>query len=91
MYLPLNLIVFLLCVESFYLMVGSYYYLWSKSDWVYTSVFESMRQNKLAKLLQAEGFDMGRVETMRSYVTQLENQLQIIKKGNVINATPASQ
>ena len=37
----------ILLTEAFYLMVGSYYYLWSRSDWVYTSVYNSMMQNKL--------------------------------------------
>lgn len=31
-------------IQAFYLMVGSYYYLWSKSDWVYTSVYASMME-----------------------------------------------
>ena len=50
------------------MMVGSYYYLWSKSDWVYTSVYASMLNNKLDKLVASEGFDMDRVETMKNYV-----------------------
>ena len=59
---------FYLDAEAFYMMVGSYYYLWSKSDWVYTSVYASMLNNKLDKLVASEGFDMDRVETMRNYV-----------------------
>lgn len=30
---------FLILAEAFYLMVGSYYYLATRGDWVYTSVY----------------------------------------------------
>lgn len=60
-------------------MVGSYYYLWSQSDWVYTSVYGDMRQRKLNKLLDVEGIDLDRIETMKSYVSQLQRQLQVIR------------
>ena len=60
-------------------MVGSYYYLWSQSDWVYTSVYGDMQQRKLNKLLDAEGIDLDRIENMKSYVSQLQRQLQVIR------------
>lgn len=49
-------------------MVGSYYYLGTKSDWVYTSVYSNMFNSAKRKLVEAEGFDMDRVETMQEYV-----------------------
>jgi hypothetical protein len=55
-------------------MLGSYFYLFSKSDWVYTSVYENMQiyyQNKFkAKHANSDYFE--RVETMEKYIEDLE-------------------
>lgn len=53
-------------------MVGSFYYLQTKSDWVYTSVYGNMLNRAKAKIVEAEGFDMDRVEALEEYVEQLE-------------------
>ena len=54
-------------------MVGSYYYLATKGDWAYTSVYENMYNRAKRQLLEQQGFDMDRVEAMQEYVDQLED------------------
>lgn len=59
-------------------MVGSYYYLATKSDWVYTSVYSNMFNRARNRFMQSQGFDENRVEYMQSYVEQLEYQLSLL-------------
>ena len=57
-----------MCAEAFYLMVGSYYYLATHSDWVYTSVYSNMQQRALKNYLRQDGFDEERLRAMEQYV-----------------------
>lgn len=59
-------------------MVGSYYYLATKSDWVYTSVYNNMFNRARKRFMQSQGFDESRVEYMQSYIEQLEYQLGLL-------------
>ena len=49
-------------------MVGSYYYLATKSDWVYTSVYNNMFNRARKRFMQSQGFDEDRVEYMENYI-----------------------
>ena len=59
-------------------MLGSYYYLGTKSDWVYTSVYENMFNRQKAKILASEGFDVERVDAMEEYVDKLEQSIEVV-------------
>ena len=59
-------------------MLGSYYYLATHSDWVYTSVYTHMQARSLTKLTQQEGFDVERLRAMEAYVKQLQEQVDMI-------------
>ena len=39
--------------QTFYLMVGSFYYIGTKTDWQYTSIYE----NEIAKVCKAQSTD----------------------------------
>lgn len=54
-------------------MVGSFYYIATKGDWVYTSVYDHLRLRKLHKLMQQKDFDEERFKAMEEYVDQLES------------------
>lgn len=71
-------------------MVGSYYYLWSSSDWQYTSIRSAMMQNKLRKLLtSSDEHDLQEfVPALRAYVEYLEEQLSMLKSAKVRTAQP---
>lgn len=58
--------------QAFYLMVGSYYYLFTRGDWVYTSVYMSMFNRAKGQLMESDGFDEERLACMETYVERLE-------------------
>ena len=45
-------------LETFYLMVGSYYFLWTKSDWDYTRVYKSFYERSIDKFTKKRGYDL---------------------------------
>ena len=44
--------------EAFYMMVGSYYYLGTKSDWDYSSIYEFFYNRYETSMCAAEGLDL---------------------------------
>ena len=56
------------------MMLGSYFYLFSKSDWVYTSVYNNMQMYSLKKIMAKETTEdyFERVEAMEMYIEDLE-------------------
>jgi hypothetical protein len=67
-----------LCAESFYLAIGSYYYLYTRSDWDHTKVYISMYQRAVRKFAEREKFDMEKVEALENYVADLESNLRLL-------------
>ena len=63
---------FVCFLEAFYLMVGSWYYLFTKGDWVYTSVYQHMLNRAKETNMKASGFDEDRLACMEEYVERLE-------------------
>uniref|UniRef100_A0A7S3HZF8 Calcium uniporter protein C-terminal domain-containing protein n=1 Tax=Favella ehrenbergii TaxID=182087 RepID=A0A7S3HZF8_9SPIT len=64
--------------QAFYLMVGSYYYLATRGDWVYTSVYGHMFNRAKDQIMTGAGFDEERLEAMEKYIEDLEFYLQVI-------------
>jgi len=56
------------------MMLGSYFYLISKSDWVYTSVYNNMQMFSQRKIMAGETTEdyFERVEAMEKYIEDLE-------------------
>ena len=44
--------------QSFYMMVGSFYFMKFKSDWAYTSVYDMLYQRNLQKIAKKKDFDL---------------------------------
>ena len=59
-------------------MVGSYYYLATRSDWVYTSVYQNMFQRAKDRIMAANGFDEERAANMQKYIEDLEFQIHLL-------------
>ena len=66
------------------MMVGSYYYLATRGDWVYTSLYHSLREQAREKTLKDAAFDEDRLEAMETYIDNLEANLAIIYGDEVI-------
>ena len=60
------------------MMVGSYYYLATRGDWVYTSVYGHMFNRAKGQIMQNAGFDEERLEAMEKYIDELEYNLSTI-------------
>jgi hypothetical protein len=62
--------------ESFYMMVGSFFFMRYKSDWQYTSVYDCLYQRSLKRIAKKQNFDREQTEALRSYVKDLEVKLE---------------
>ena len=60
------------------MMVGSFYYLLHRSDWVYTSVYDAaVNAAKDKQLKQRQPDLLDRVQAMEDYFNNLEEQIEI--------------
>ena len=69
-----------LWIESFYLMVGSFFYLATRSDWDYTTVYSTLQNRYLRKITQSEGFNMDKLTALQDYVERLEFQINVLER-----------
>jgi len=53
-------------------MVGSFFYLATRSDWDYTTVYSTLQNRYLRKITQSEGFNMDKLDALKDYVERLE-------------------
>lgn len=59
-------------LETFYLMVGSYFYLWTRSNWEYTQMYGNIYQRAIARFTRGKGYDLEKEKALASYVAKLE-------------------
>jgi len=64
-------------------MVGSYYYLATRSDWVYTSVYSNMFLRAKSKIMRQNKFDEKYVEELEKYIGDLEFQISLLSGGSL--------
>ena len=64
--------------EAFYMMVGSYYYLATKSDWDYSSIYEFFYNRYETSMCAAEGLDLEQLKELERYVERIEWQIKIL-------------
>ena len=64
--------------ESFYLAIGSYYFMYTRSDWDHTKVYITMYERAVRKFAQRENLDMDKVEALENYVANLESNLRLL-------------
>ena len=57
------------------MMVGSYWYLATRGDWDYPSIYEQMYARFERQLCESHGVDMEHVEEMERYVERIETQM----------------
>ena len=69
-----------LWIESFYLMVGSFFYLATRSDWDYTTVYSTLQNRYLRQITQSEGFNMDKLTALQDYVERLEFQINVLER-----------
>ena len=62
-------------IQAFYMMVGSWYYMATRSDWAYTSVYESLQQRYYNKMADERKFSFEKVEALEEYISTIEEQL----------------
>ena len=60
-------------------MVGSYYYLATKSDWDYSSIYDFFYQRYETSICAAEGLDLEMVKELEQYAQRIEWQIGILK------------
>ena len=58
------------------MMVGSYWYIATKGDWEYTSIYDHLYGRFEKQLCAAEGLDMDKVAELERYVDRIERQMQ---------------
>lgn len=59
--------------QSFYLMVGSFFYLSVRSDWAYESIYHALQHRYTNSFARARGVDMEKAAVLKEYVERLEN------------------
>ena len=62
-------------VESFYLMIGSFYFMRYRSDWQYTSAYDFLQKRFLRKGAEQQGFDLGKKERLERLVKSIESEM----------------
>ena len=55
------------------MMVGSWYYIGTKSDWEYSSVYDYLYSRFERQICASEGFDLKQVEELEKYVARIEH------------------
>ena len=61
-------------IQAFYMMVGSWYYMATRSDWAYTSVYGSLQERYYNKIADERKFSFEKVEALEEYVKTIEEQ-----------------
>lgn len=61
--------------SAFYLMVGSWYYLFTRSDFAYTSGYDYLFKRNLKSIASKREVNMNKAEALENYVDSLENKL----------------
>ena len=62
------------------MMVGSYYYLSTKSDWEYSSIYDFFYDRYETSICAAEGLDLEKVKELEKYVERIDWQISILQK-----------
>jgi hypothetical protein len=64
--------------QSFYMMLGSFYFMRFKSDWAYTSVYDMLYKRNLLSIAKKQNIDLAKSAALQEYVESLENKLRIL-------------
>lgn len=59
-------------------MVGSWYFLLTKSDWDYTSGYSALQQRYLNNFAKARGIDLEKADHLQQYVDALEEKVRMV-------------
>ena len=59
------------------MMVGSYWYIATKGDWEYTSIYDHLYNRFERQICAAEGVDIDQVKQMEKYTERIEDQMSI--------------
>ena len=59
-------------------MLGSFYYMTYRSDWVYQSFYQDKQAAELEKISKKNDFDHERVDNMERYVEDLDFQINYL-------------
>ena len=65
-------------IQAFYMMVGSFYYLGTKSDFSYTEAYPYLYNRYLKSVANKQGVDFEEVEVFEEYVDRLEDQFRVL-------------
>ena len=60
-------------------MVGSYYFLWTKSDWEFTKIYGGFYERTIAKYTKARGYDIEKEKALEQYVAKIEAHLKMFE------------
>lgn len=66
--------------QSFYLMVGSWFYTFYKADWAYTSLYDFMWKRNELKIAKQQGFDMKKSAALKAHIDHMEKCLMLFNK-----------
>lgn len=65
--------------QSFYLMVGSLFYLGYRSDWEYTSIYKGLMHRYLKDIARKQKFDLEKTEVLKDYIERIEKQIGTLR------------
>ena len=59
-------------------MVGSWYFLLTKSDWDYTAGYQALKQRYLESFAKKRGVNLDKADHLEKYLTSLEEKIQLV-------------
>jgi hypothetical protein len=59
-------------------MVGSWYFLLTKSDWDYTAGYNALYKRYLSEFAAKRGVDIDKAAHLRGYLESLEEKIQMV-------------
>jgi hypothetical protein len=62
------------------MMVGSYFYLWTKSNWDYTQMYSSIYDRAIARFTRGKKYDVEKEKALEKYVEKIEAHLQLFEQ-----------
>jgi hypothetical protein len=60
------------------MMVGSYYFMGTGSDWAYTSGYGYLYNRYLDSTAKAQGVDLKKAQVLKEYIEHLEEKIHML-------------
>lgn len=66
-------------IQAFYMMVGSWYFLLTRTDFCYTTAYQMLQDRSMHKLIHKEpDFSLEKLQALEEYVANLDRHLYVV-------------